>query len=47
MDICDASSLPVHLAAIDKVRTDWPMKVIAAKRRVAQAVLEAGGYPLA
>jgi alkylation response protein AidB-like acyl-CoA dehydrogenase len=47
MDICDASSLPIHLAAIDKVRMDWPMKVIAAKRRVAQAVLDAGGYPLA
>ncbi len=46
MDICDASSLPNHLAAIDKLRMDWPMKVIAAKRRLASAVLEADGYPL-
>jgi alkylation response protein AidB-like acyl-CoA dehydrogenase len=47
MDICDASSLPHHLAAIDKLRMDWPMKVIAAKRGIANAVLEAEGYPLA
>jgi len=47
MDICEPSSLPKHLAAIDKLRMDWPMKVIAAKRRIATAVLEADGYPLA
>src|SRR5262249_32986130 len=47
MDICEPSSLPKHLAAIDKLRMDWPMKVIAAKRRIATAVLEADGHPLA
>jgi alkylation response protein AidB-like acyl-CoA dehydrogenase len=47
MDICEPSSLPKHLAAIDKLQMDWPMKVIAAKRRIATAVLEADGYPLA
>ena len=31
---------------IDKLRIDWPTKVIEAKRRLAQAVLEADGYPL-
>jgi alkylation response protein AidB-like acyl-CoA dehydrogenase len=46
MDVCDARSLPGHLEAIGKMRIDWPSKVIAAKRRVARAVLEAGGYPL-
>jgi alkylation response protein AidB-like acyl-CoA dehydrogenase len=46
MDICDPASLPTHLAAIDKLRMDWPTKVIAAKRRIAAAVLAAEGYPL-
>jgi alkylation response protein AidB-like acyl-CoA dehydrogenase len=46
MDVCDAESLPGHLAAVGKLRIDWPSKVIAAKRRIARAVLEAGGYPL-
>jgi len=45
MDICDPASLPGHLAAIDKLRIDWPTKVIEAKRRIARAVLEARGYP--
>jgi hypothetical protein len=47
MDICDEGSLPGHLDAINKLRLDWPTKVIAAKRRIAAAVLEADGYPLA
>jgi alkylation response protein AidB-like acyl-CoA dehydrogenase len=46
MDICDEASLPGHLAAIGHLRSDWPSKVLAAKRRIAQAVLAAGGYPL-
>ena len=46
MDVCDAASLPGHLEAIGKLRIDWPSKVIAAKRRIARAVLEADGYPL-
>ncbi len=46
MDVCDAGSLPQHLDAIGKLRIDWPSKVIAAKRRIARAVLEADGYPL-
>jgi alkylation response protein AidB-like acyl-CoA dehydrogenase len=46
MDICDAASLPGHLEAMSKMRLDFPGKVIAAKRRIAAAVLESGGYPL-
>ncbi len=46
MDVCDAESLPKHLAAIGQMRIDWPTKVIAAKRRIARATLEAGGYPI-
>ncbi|HEX4337825.1 MAG TPA: acyl-CoA dehydrogenase family protein [Polyangiaceae bacterium] len=46
MDVCDEESLPKHLDAIGKMRIDWPSKVIAAKRRLARSVLEAGGYPL-
>jgi hypothetical protein len=46
MDMCDPSTLPSRLAAIDKMRMDWPTKVIEAKRRLAAAVLESGGYPL-
>ena len=45
MDVCDPESLPGHLEAIGKLRIDWPSKVIAAKRRIARAVLEADGYP--
>jgi len=46
MDICEGDGLPKHLEAIGKLRIDWPSKVIAAKRRIAKAVLEADGYPL-
>lgn len=46
MDICEGASLAGHLEAIDKLRTDWPTKVITAKRRLAAAVLGADGYPL-
>jgi alkylation response protein AidB-like acyl-CoA dehydrogenase len=46
MDICDPATLPKHLAAIGQLRIDWPTKVIAAKRRIARAVLEADGYPV-
>ena len=46
MDVCDPESLPKHLDAIGKLRIDWPSKVIAAKRRIARAVLEADGYPI-
>jgi alkylation response protein AidB-like acyl-CoA dehydrogenase len=46
MDVCDAESLPAHLEAIGRLRIDWPSKVIAAKRRIARAVLEADGYPI-
>jgi len=46
MDICDEATLPGHLAAIGLLRTDWPSKVLAAKRRIAQAVVAADGYPL-
>jgi hypothetical protein len=45
MDICEESTLPAHFAALDKLRIEWPTKVIAARRRIAAAVLEAGGYP--
>ncbi len=47
MDICDESTLNNHLSAINQLRLDWPAKVIAAKRRIAAAVLDADGYPLA
>jgi alkylation response protein AidB-like acyl-CoA dehydrogenase len=47
MDICDDSILEGHLRALNTLRTDWPTKIIAAKRRVSAAVLEAAGYPLA
>jgi alkylation response protein AidB-like acyl-CoA dehydrogenase len=47
MDICDQASLGGHLEAINKLRMDWPAKVFAAKRRLAAAVLESDGYPLA
>jgi alkylation response protein AidB-like acyl-CoA dehydrogenase len=46
MDVCDEAALAPHLKAIDKLRMDWPSKVIAAKRRLATAVLEADGYPV-
>jgi hypothetical protein len=46
MDVCDEDALPGHLAAIGQLRIDWPSKVIAAKRRIARAVLESGGYPV-
>jgi hypothetical protein len=46
MDICDERSLPGHLDALGRLRIDLPIKVIAAKRRIAASVLEAGGYPL-
>jgi alkylation response protein AidB-like acyl-CoA dehydrogenase len=46
MDVCDENSLTAHLAAIGHLRSDWPSKVLAAKRRIAQAVIEADGYPL-
>jgi alkylation response protein AidB-like acyl-CoA dehydrogenase len=46
MDMCDPATLPARLTAIDKLRMDWPTKVIEAKRRLAAAVLESGGYPL-
>ena len=46
MDVCDTESLARHLEAIGRMRIDWPSKVIAAKRRIARAVLEADGYPI-
>jgi alkylation response protein AidB-like acyl-CoA dehydrogenase len=46
MDVCEPESLQNHLDAIGKMRIDWPSKVIAAKRRIARAVLEADGYPI-
>jgi alkylation response protein AidB-like acyl-CoA dehydrogenase len=46
MDVCDEATLRGHLAAVDRLRMDWPSKVIAAKRRIAAAVLDADGYPL-
>jgi hypothetical protein len=46
MDVCDAQSLPGHLTAIGQLRSDWPSKVLAAKRRITQAVIDADGYPL-
>jgi alkylation response protein AidB-like acyl-CoA dehydrogenase len=46
MDVCDPATLAGHLDAIGKLRIDWPSKVIAAKRRIARAVLEADGYPI-
>ncbi len=47
MDICDEPTLGGHLSALSSLRMDWPSKVIAAKRRLASAVLAADGYPLA
>jgi hypothetical protein len=46
MDVCEEADLSRHLGALEKLRVDWPTKVIEAKRRLAQAVLEADGYPL-
>jgi hypothetical protein len=46
MDVCEPATLAGHLEAIGKLRIDWPSKVIAAKRRIARAVLEADGYPI-
>ena len=46
MDMCDGPDLSEHLTMVNTLRMDWPSKVIAAKRRIAQAVLEADGYPL-
>lgn len=47
MDMCDEPVLTQHLTMVNTLRMDWPTKVTAAKRRIAQAVLEADGYPLA
>jgi hypothetical protein len=47
MDICDDASRDGHLAALNRLRLDWPSHVIAARRRIAAAVLESEGYPLA
>ena len=46
MDVCEPATLAGHLEAIGKLRIDWPSKVIAAKRRIARAALEADGYPI-
>lgn len=46
MDMCEEPALSRHLGMVNKLRMDWPTKVIAAKRRIAQAVLAADGYPL-
>ncbi|RMD81705.1 MAG: acyl-CoA dehydrogenase [Candidatus Dadabacteria bacterium] len=46
MDVYDDPTLSDHLAAVDKLRMDWPCKVIEAQRRLAAAVVDAGGYPL-
>jgi alkylation response protein AidB-like acyl-CoA dehydrogenase len=46
MDICAEGVLQGHLDALNRLRKDLPTKVIAARRRIAAAVLEAGGYPL-
>ena len=45
MDICEGKDLERHLGALKVLQMDWPTKVIAAKRRIATAVLEARGYP--
>jgi hypothetical protein len=45
MDICEGKDLERHLGALKVLQMDWPSKVIAAKRRIATAVLEARGYP--
>jgi alkylation response protein AidB-like acyl-CoA dehydrogenase len=47
MDVCEEATRPRHLEALDRLRMDWPAKVIDAKRRIAKAVLDAEGYPLA
>jgi len=46
MDMCEEPALSQHLAMLNALRMDWPTKIIAARRRIAQAVLEAEGYPL-
>jgi len=46
MDMCEEPALSQHLGMVNTLRMDWPTKVIAAKRRIAQVVLEADGYPL-
>jgi alkylation response protein AidB-like acyl-CoA dehydrogenase len=46
MDVTEGAALDRHLAALDRLRMDWPTKVLAAKRRIAAAVIEARGYPL-
>src|SRR5262249_24256183 len=47
MDILDGEALEQHLTGMAKLYMAWPSKVIAAKRRIAQQVIEDGGYPLA
>jgi butyryl-CoA dehydrogenase len=44
-DIADEKSLPVHLEALDRLRVVYPAGVLAAKRRIAAAVRDVGGYP--
>jgi alkylation response protein AidB-like acyl-CoA dehydrogenase len=45
-DVCPENALAGHQAAVSKLRIDWPVKVLAAKRSIAKQVMEAGGYPL-
>jgi alkylation response protein AidB-like acyl-CoA dehydrogenase len=46
MDILDEPGVREHFPALEKLRHIWTSKVLEAKRRIAQRVLEADGYPL-
>jgi alkylation response protein AidB-like acyl-CoA dehydrogenase len=46
MDSLDEHVLDEHLAAVEAIRHVWPARVLEAKRRIAQHVLEKDGYPL-
>ncbi len=45
-DSLDDAKLREHMSAIDSLRSVWPARVLDAKRRIAQRVLENDGYPL-
>jgi alkylation response protein AidB-like acyl-CoA dehydrogenase len=46
MDILDDGALSEHFPAVEKLRHIWTSKILEAKRRIAQRILEQDGYPL-
>jgi alkylation response protein AidB-like acyl-CoA dehydrogenase len=45
-DSLDDAKLREHMSAIEALRCVWPARVLDARRRIAQRVLEKDGYPL-